>query len=251
LQAGAVSGDGAFDGGGQVVPDVPPVGDLQRFGCAETGAFGVCAGTVPAHDLHSRIRPQPRGQCLGGAIGEYVDRTARLDVDQHRAVDVSAPQGEVVDAQHPHNTGRRVRQRPYQPHQRHPAHVDGHVSGQPCAGPAAECQRDALQHPAQADAAATVPGGQPGDLLDERRPHAVLVAAEQPPHPQVDHRFPPTDHEIGQSTLVATVHPARHEPAGRARHSLVVGGGLDPHRPTSLGHLLDPQAEQMGEHDTE
>jgi hypothetical protein len=29
LQAGAVAGDGAFDGFGQVVPQMPPVGDLD------------------------------------------------------------------------------------------------------------------------------------------------------------------------------------------------------------------------------
>jgi len=39
----------------QVVPQVPPVGDLYRAGRTITGAVGVGAGPVPADHLHARV----------------------------------------------------------------------------------------------------------------------------------------------------------------------------------------------------
>jgi hypothetical protein len=41
LQAGAVAGDGALDRFGQVVPQVPPVGDLDCQRSPLGGAFGM------------------------------------------------------------------------------------------------------------------------------------------------------------------------------------------------------------------
>jgi hypothetical protein len=38
-QTGAVAGNGAFDGVGEVVPQMPPVRHLQRLGGAGPGAF--------------------------------------------------------------------------------------------------------------------------------------------------------------------------------------------------------------------
>lgn len=68
-QAGAVAGDGAFDGVGEVVPRVPPIRYLQCVRGAGPGAFGVGAGPVPADDLDARMISEPRGQGRGGAIG--------------------------------------------------------------------------------------------------------------------------------------------------------------------------------------
>jgi hypothetical protein len=81
LQAGAVAGDSALDGFGEVVPQMPPVGDLggQRgaLGCA----FGVAAAAVPADDLHARVGLQPGPEGLRGPLREHVDRPAALDID--------------------------------------------------------------------------------------------------------------------------------------------------------------------------
>jgi hypothetical protein len=68
-QTGAVAGNGAFDGVGEVVPQMPPVRHLQRLGGAGPGAFGVGTGAVPADDLDAGMLAQPCGQGRGGAIG--------------------------------------------------------------------------------------------------------------------------------------------------------------------------------------
>ncbi len=54
-QAGMVRGHQSLHVPAQVVPQVPPVGDLHRVGCAGTGAVGVPAGPVPADHLHAGV----------------------------------------------------------------------------------------------------------------------------------------------------------------------------------------------------
>jgi hypothetical protein len=48
-QAAVVGGDGLFHVFGEVVPHVPPVGNLNRFWGTSFGAFGVDPGTIPAN----------------------------------------------------------------------------------------------------------------------------------------------------------------------------------------------------------
>ena len=45
----------------QVVPQVPPVGDLHRAGRTVPGAGGVAAGPVPADHLHAGVGAEPAG----------------------------------------------------------------------------------------------------------------------------------------------------------------------------------------------
>ena len=99
-EAGAVTGDGAFDGVGEVVPQMPPVRHLHRVGGAGPGAFGVGTGSIPADDFDTGMISEPRGQGRGAAIGQHVDGPAGLDVDQHGCVVVSTAQREVVDTEH-------------------------------------------------------------------------------------------------------------------------------------------------------
>jgi hypothetical protein len=54
-QATVVSGDGLLDLFGQVVPQVPPVGDLDRLRRPRTGALGVRASTIPTHHLRAGV----------------------------------------------------------------------------------------------------------------------------------------------------------------------------------------------------
>ena len=58
-QAVLVAGDGLAGVLAQVVPDMPPVGHLDRLRGAVAGRLGVGAGPVPADHLHLRVRPQP------------------------------------------------------------------------------------------------------------------------------------------------------------------------------------------------
>jgi hypothetical protein len=112
LQAAAVVGDGSVHRVGQVVHQMPSVGDLDRVGCAAGGAFGVAAGPISTDNFDAGMRVEPGGQRVGAAVVEDVDHLVSTHIDQDGAVAVAAPPGEVVDAQHCHGGHHRFRQGP-------------------------------------------------------------------------------------------------------------------------------------------
>src|ERR1017187_949061 len=96
-QAGLVPGDGAFDCFGEVVQQVPAVGDLDGERCSAGSTFGVAAAAVPADHLDARAGIEPGAEGLRGPLGEHVHRPPLLDVDQDGAVNMAAAQREVID----------------------------------------------------------------------------------------------------------------------------------------------------------
>jgi hypothetical protein len=52
-----VGGDGLFDMLGEVVPQMPPIGYLDRLRCPASGPLGVSAGAVTADHLGARVLP--------------------------------------------------------------------------------------------------------------------------------------------------------------------------------------------------
>ncbi len=93
---------GLLDVLGEVVPQVPAVGDLHGLGCASMGAVGVGTGAISAHDLDAGVLAQPVGEGVGLPVSQQLHRSVAGHVDQDAAVDVAAAQREVVDAQHRH-----------------------------------------------------------------------------------------------------------------------------------------------------
>jgi hypothetical protein len=68
----------------------------------------------------------------------------RVQVDQHRAVDVPSAQREVVNAEHSHRCRRRVRQAAEEAQQRIPADHNAELSGHPGTRSAGQSQPDRL-----------------------------------------------------------------------------------------------------------
>ena len=76
-QAAAVGEHAALEVPGQVVPQVPAVGDLHRVRGAEPGGLGVGTGPVPADHLDSGMLLQPGGETgrsRGRGAGRPADR---------------------------------------------------------------------------------------------------------------------------------------------------------------------------------
>jgi hypothetical protein len=59
LEAGSVPGDGFGGVLGEVVPQVPAAGDLDRLRCAVAGAFGIRASPVAADHLRAWVSLEP------------------------------------------------------------------------------------------------------------------------------------------------------------------------------------------------
>lgn len=84
----------------QVVPQVPPVGDLYRVGQCAADDLGVRGRAVAAHDPDARVPAQPRFQHASHAVGQHIDPLVGLGVDHQGGIAVPAAQGEVVDTDH-------------------------------------------------------------------------------------------------------------------------------------------------------
>jgi len=57
-----------------VVPQAPPVSDLDRLRRTGIGAAGVGASPIPAHHLHAGMPTQLVGEGTGSSVGQQVDR---------------------------------------------------------------------------------------------------------------------------------------------------------------------------------
>jgi hypothetical protein len=68
-----VAGDGFGGVLGEVVPQVPAVGDLNRSRSAIAGALGIGTGPVPADHPHPWVCLEPAGQRPSLAAGQDVD----------------------------------------------------------------------------------------------------------------------------------------------------------------------------------
>jgi hypothetical protein len=108
-QAGAVGSGALLDGLGEVLPQVEPVGDLDRLRRPGPGPVRVRSRPVSADDLDAGVSGEPVREGPGVAAFQEVERGAGLDVDEQRAVVLAAPDREVVDPEHPGLGRRRVR----------------------------------------------------------------------------------------------------------------------------------------------
>jgi hypothetical protein len=211
-----VGRDAPLDGLGEVLPQVEPVGDLDRLRHPGPGAVGVGTGAVTADDLDAGMSRQPVRERLGGAAFQQVERRAGLAVDQERAVALAAPEREVVDSEHPRLGRFRVRRGHDQAQQDLPARRDAQGAGEPGGRAAGQRDRDVPQHAGQERGLPRVAGGQARDLLGERLPLAGGAGTEEPADGQPDHHPAPADRGVGEPPRVTAVHPGRHRAAGRA-----------------------------------
>jgi hypothetical protein len=79
-QAAVVGSDGLVDGGGQVLPEVESVGDLDCTRCAQAGPFCVGARAVAADDLDTGVFAQPAGESSGLPVRQDVDRPVAMSI---------------------------------------------------------------------------------------------------------------------------------------------------------------------------
>ena len=216
FQAAPVPGRRLLDVLGQVVVEMPPVGDLDCFRGALARAVGVGAGPVPADHLGSGVLLQPLGEGARLAVAQQVYGLSGLGVDQDGPVVAAAAEREVIDPEHGDRPGLRVGQRHHQPQHAGPARRQAERACQPRPGPAGQGQRDPGQRPRQRRGAPGAPRGKPGDLLGEGDRGAVRVPAEEPAYRQTNDDRLAARRRVRQPPLVRAVHPFRELAAARA-----------------------------------
>ncbi|BFV60517.1 hypothetical protein KCMC57_up56210 [Kitasatospora sp. CMC57] len=197
------------------------------------------------------MRGEPGCEAVGGSFGQDIDRAAAFDVDQDRAVVVALAQGEVVDAEHPHRPGLRVRQGSDQADQSIAADPDCQVPGEPGAGPAAQSERDRLADLPQRHRAAAMTERQARYLLGEGPLPALGGIAEEPADPQVQHQLLPTDRRVADPSLVAAVHAPGPGSAAWALRLRRPTPSMDPYGPAHRSNQVHLQQRELGKQDSQ
>ena len=100
FEAEAAPGDGLLQRGGEIVEQMPPVGDLRDSGLSSLGAFGERAPAVTADGADARLLVEPVGEGVGRVVGQHVDGAMGIHVDQDGAVAPATAERELVDPQH-------------------------------------------------------------------------------------------------------------------------------------------------------
>ena len=186
LEAAMVGGNGLLHVVAQVIPHVPPVGNLPGIGRALPAAQREAAGPVPADQPDTRMSAEPLGEGAGLPVGEDVDDAVGVHVQQDAGVRLATPLGPVIYAEHRDLADLGIGQRPDQPDQRAPGHDRAQCACQPGPRTTGQRERDPFQQAPQSDRAALVPGGQPVHLLGKRRHGAGRVVADEPADPEYD-----------------------------------------------------------------
>jgi hypothetical protein len=93
----------------QVVPEVPPVGDLECLRCPAGGAFSEKRNTIAADDLDAGMLGEPRRRRVRLPVRQEVHRATCLDVDEHSSVDPALAVGVFIHADHAGCRNQRIR----------------------------------------------------------------------------------------------------------------------------------------------
>jgi len=207
LQASAVGSHRLLGVFGQVVPQVPAIGDLDRVRRARPGALSVVAGPVPADHRGAGIGFQPGLEAGGLPVRQQVDHVTGAHVHQHRPVYLALGQREVIDPEDLRR-GRdlRLRRRGDQAQHRGRVHGDAEGPGQPGGCPSGQFQPEPGQHAQQRDAAPPVPLAQPHGLLGEGDRRAPRVPAAEPAHLQDDQHRPTTRRAVRHHPRIPAMH---------------------------------------------
>jgi hypothetical protein len=98
LDAAMMGGNGLLHIFAQVIPHVPPVGNLLGIGRALPAAQCEAAGPIPADQPDTRMSAEPLGEGAGLPVGEDVDDAMGVYVQEDAGVRLAAPLGPVIYA---------------------------------------------------------------------------------------------------------------------------------------------------------
>jgi hypothetical protein len=170
LDAAMAGGDGLLHVVTQVIPHVPPAGDLLGTGRALAGAQRVTPGSVSADQLDAGVCAEPAGEGAGLPVGQDAGDAVAVHVHQDAGVRLATSLGPVIHAENRDLADLGIGQRPDQPDQRAPGHDRTQCAGQPGPRTTGQRERDPFQQAPQSGRAALVPGGQPAPPARQTSP---------------------------------------------------------------------------------
>ena len=162
----------------EILQQMKAVRDLGGRGRPLARALGIGGRAIACDHLHTRMLPEPLRHGLGGAIREQRHGLATLQIDQHGAIGLAFPQGEIVHPEHRGGRQRRDRQPAEQAQQRVPAHRQAPALAEAHPGLAPQGEAHVHQALGQPQGAPGPGGGHGGQPFGEDAATTVTIAAE-------------------------------------------------------------------------
>ena len=82
----------------QVVPQMPPVGNMDGLRSRKACRLGVALSAIATEDGDLRVGAQPGSGCRGAGVVEQIHHSVSLQIDHNGAALMASAQGEIVDA---------------------------------------------------------------------------------------------------------------------------------------------------------
>lgn len=209
----------------EIAQKVPAIRDLDGVRSAGPNAVGVSAGAVAGNDLHPGMGFQPRRHRLRVAVGQQVDGTVAFQIDDDRAVALTAPPGPVVDADDARCCQGRQGSCPDQAQQRVAADRHGQASRQAGTSLAAGAEGDAPLRLRQPDGPPNLRQGNGRQTFGEDAARALDSGAAETSNLEVELADPALPRQVAEAATVTTMNAAR----GMPTHGAGRRGGASAH----------------------
>jgi hypothetical protein len=221
----------ALDGFAEAAEQVEAIRHLRGLGCARTDGARILVRAVPCDHCEVGEGAQPGSDDLGGALGQEIDRSTALQVNDEGAVGAALAQGEVVD---PDDRGQwgvlcgwHCAQQPQEG-----VPTGGHlqVGGKPRTSRAPGNTADGTQGLGQAWGTPSPQGRQLREALGEGTLGAGRRVTPEAAHPQAYVHRPVGDGKVTELAHIAAMDARRQLPTGRAALTDVGGASLNEQR---------------------
>lgn len=185
-----------------IAREMKAIGDLGCLGCSLPRATGVVTAPIATDQLRLTMRAEPGGKRIGRPLGQQIDHAMSFEVGEDRAVMVTAPQREIIHAEHGRRADRWLGQGAHEAEQRHAAGRADASCGEAHAGASTDGQAEVREEGLQRHTAPRVAGDELRHLLGEGAARAGGGAAAETADMEMEEDTPTADGLVGDVTDV-------------------------------------------------
>ena len=228
----------------EVAQQMEAVRHLDRLRRAPARAVGVLPAPVAADDRDLRVLPQPRRDSRRRPIGQEVDESVPLQIDQHRPVAPPLAPGEIVHAADADRRGRWRGRAADQAQQGVRARRLAEIGGEARPRLATEREGDRFQRAARPRRPPRIGRREVAQALGEDPPRAAGGGAAKPPDGHAEAGAATGPRHVLERAHVLALHTRRQVPAVGAAGSIPGQAGAHHDRIARLGDRLHAERQR-------
>ncbi len=229
----------------EVLQQMPAIRHLHRLRCAARHPLNDRGAAVATDEANRRMRREPLGNRRRGAVGQDIERSVLVVIDDETSIDTALAQCEVVDTNTLRGADSWQRRGTDEPQEDVGSRRHAKDGGQTCSRLAAEREGDPFEGGVQG-MAATASGGDEGrEPFREDAAWAARIAAEEAADRKDEREGDAAEGEIGDVSLIVAVDAVGTTIAERAAGSLANRGGSDGDVNVTAAELVDAESGEM------